>query len=75
MITRRYGFSRYETHYAAGLPPPLCFTVPDRSVNHQGAPAGALQAGGAQMLGMSRPGMMMDPSDPSTWQRPYRFTR
>jgi hypothetical protein len=42
-------------------------------------PAGALAAGvlitgGAPMLGMLKPRLMMDPSDPTTWQRPYRFT-
>ena len=75
MITRRHGFPRYESGYAAGLPPPLCFTIPDGSIQHHGAPAGAMAAGGAQQLGMAKPRMMMDPSDQTTWQRPYRFTR
>ena len=30
--------------------------------------------GGSLPLTPSRPHLEMDPSDPSTWQRPYRFT-
>jgi hypothetical protein len=44
---------------------------------YQGAfpPAGALYSGGAQMLKPPKPNLMMDPSDPTTWRRDYRFTR
>ena len=35
---------------------------------------GTLITGGAQMLTPVKPRLMMDPSDPSTWQRRYQFT-
>lgn len=35
---------------------------------------GMLITGGAAMLNPVKPRLMMDPSDPSTWQRTYRFT-
>ena len=56
--------------YDAKLPPPLCFTEPD------GDPwnAPAMVKAGAPALEPRQPKMMMDPSDPATWQRPYRFT-
>ncbi len=37
-------------------------------------PPGALQTGGALAVAPRKPRLMMDPSDPSTWQREYRFT-
>lgn len=60
--------------YAAALPPPLCFTVPARLPATRSTPTGGIQTGGMVPLTPSYPKLMMDPSDPSTWQRPYRFT-
>lgn len=38
-------------------------------------PAGALQiTGGSVALVPVKPRLMMDPSDPTTWQRQYQFT-
>ena len=39
-------------------------------------PAGALvlHTGGAVTMAMVKPTLMMDPSDSTTWQRPYQFT-
>lgn len=58
--------------YSAQLPPPLCFTVPAAipSTDTQGP----FKAGGGLGVTLRTPKLMMDPSDPSTWQRPYRFT-
>lgn len=54
------------------LPPPLCYTVPPKN---QALPTrGRLQRGGAQPLGPATPHLMADLTDPSTWQRSYRFT-
>jgi len=36
-------------------------------------PAGAIPSHGAQKWAPSKPNLMMDPSDPSTWTREYRF--
>jgi hypothetical protein len=72
MITRRTGFKHQATSATAGdaaLPPPLCFTVPAGQAVNAAAP----QRGGAQMFAPAKPKLMMDPSDPSTWQRPYEF--
>lgn len=53
------------------LPPPLCFT----------APADLKPTAGHTMIVFRGPvikprppKLMMDPSDPATWQRTYRFT-
>lgn len=35
---------------------------------------GAFQTAGVQALSMRKPRLMADPSDPTTWQRPYQFT-
>ena len=75
MITRKYGFKfTYDatgwqtTRTAAYLPGSESMTATP--------PAGALERPGAMpKLNMRRPRLMMDPSDPSTWQREYRFTR
>ena len=52
---------------------------PDRfQFKQQGGqiPTGALclRTGGAVTMLMVRPSLMMDPSDPTTWQRQYQFT-
>lgn len=62
------------TWYGSNLPPPLCFTVPAGSWHASGIPAGARQPSGQPRLMSRKPRLMMDPSDSSTWQRPYRFT-
>lgn len=56
--------------YDRTLPPPLCFTDP------AGEPSGnaPMMRGGVTGLTPRPPKMMMDPTDRSTWQRPYRFT-
>lgn len=36
-------------------------------------PNGMLLRGGSQAVQPSKPNVEMDPSDPSTWQREYRF--
>ena len=51
-------------------PPPLCFDVPAR--NRAPAPNRVL-GGGTHTLVFKPMRGMMDPSDPSTWQRPYWF--
>lgn len=60
--------------FATNLPPPLCFTVPAGSYRATGIPAGARQPSGQPGLAAKKPHLMADPSDSSTWQRPYRFT-
>jgi hypothetical protein len=57
--------------YDAELPPPLCFSLPAGAVLKNNT--GRVQIGGAVKASMSQPKLMMDPSDRSTWQRPYRF--
>jgi hypothetical protein len=60
-----------ESPFDPTLPPPLCFTQP----------AGLRPTAGHTFI-VSRgpritprpPKLMMDPSDPATWQRQYRFT-
>jgi hypothetical protein len=61
--------------YNGALPPPLCFTVPAGNLTMTSKTLVA----GATPAGYFGPGertqkLMMDPSDPATWQRTYRFT-
>jgi hypothetical protein len=56
--------------YDKNLPPPLCFTAPAG----QRFPQGRVVAGGGLGVKFRKPKLMMDPTDRSTWQRPYRFT-
>ena len=74
MITRRFGF-KHQTNaggwqktrggsYLAGTSGAPAYPPQGALYRHNAAPA----------LGMCKPNLMMDPSDPSTWQRPYRFT-
>jgi hypothetical protein len=57
--------------YDPELPPPLCFSLPaGATLMNQ---PGRVQAGGAVWAAFSQPTLMMDPSDRSTWQRPYYF--
>ena len=58
--------------YNGQLPPPLCFTVPagDPTVRTRGQ----LARGTGFGVTLRKPKLMMDPSDPATWQRPYVFS-
>jgi len=58
--------------YSPGLPPPLCFTVPAGDIPH--GHVGTLTVGPTPRANLAPPRLMMDPSDATTWQRPYRFT-
>jgi hypothetical protein len=69
MINRTWAWS--PGPYTAALPPPLCFTVP---AGKGGARNGPLVTSGGLKVSMRQPKLMMDPSDQSTWQRPYRWT-
>lgn len=60
----------YSAPYNPNLPPPLCFTQPAGSQ----MPAGKLIVSGGLCVTARKPKLMMDPTDPTTWQRPYRFT-
>jgi hypothetical protein len=57
--------------YDHELPPPLCFTVPAGQL--PGGTSDRINAHGAMVASMRQPKLMMDPSDRSTWQRPYLF--
>lgn len=56
---------------SAQLPPPLCFTVP--AANRAPRQGGLIRPNAGQPLILGQPNKMADPSDPSTWQRPYQF--
>ena len=69
IVTRR----NLALNYNAGnpqLPPPLCWGTPLR--NRPPAQV-RVYGGGAPGLNLGAPKNMMDPSDPSTWQRAYWF--
>jgi hypothetical protein len=70
VITRSWAWS--PDPYNGALPPPLCFTIPDGVRTMMGP--GYLATGGGLGVTLRRRKLMMDPSDSSTWQRPYRFT-
>jgi hypothetical protein len=69
MITRPNFGLNYQG-YDAAKPPPVGY-VTER---HNAAPSSHLHRAGAPAFGPSTPRVMMDPLDPSTWQRPYIFT-
>ena len=71
MITRRHFALNYSGNDPS-LPPPLCFTVPD--ANRALPTQGRMYRGGMMPVQARQPHLMMDPTDPSTWQRPYSFT-
>jgi hypothetical protein len=71
MKTITHDFSWSPDPYDGQLPPPLCFTVPAGNLNMTGK---TLYVGGSHAFGPAQPKLMMDPSDPSTFQRVYRFT-
>ena len=71
MITRAH----FGLNYAAGdptQPPPLNVSVPPPN---QALPTrGRIFRAGTVDLVPNGPRLMADLTDPSTWQRPYRFT-
>lgn len=69
MITRP-AFHADNRAYNGKLPPPLCFTVP--AANPQAW--GQLHRWAPAPFAPVPPKLMMDPSNPNTWQRAYRFT-
>jgi hypothetical protein len=70
MITRAH-FARNYSGCDPTLPPPLCFQVP--RANRAPAQGGLIRYGAPKAM-LGKPRLMMDPKDPATWQRPYRFT-
>jgi hypothetical protein len=54
------------------LPPPLCFTTPP--ANRALPTQGRMYRTGIVPIQTRQPHLMMDPTDPSTWQRPVRFS-
>jgi hypothetical protein len=72
MITRRNGFP--DTYM--GYPQDQWIGRGGKAswLPQQGPPQRELHTGGAMTWAPAQPNLMMDPSDPSTWQRPYVFT-
>lgn len=71
MITR----PTFALNYAAGdptLPPPLNIASPPAARCKR--TQGRIYRSGMVALSMNGPRLMADLTDPSTWQRPYRFT-
>lgn len=71
MITRKH----FALNYAAGdptQPPPLNLSVPP--ANRAPRTQGRMYRGGAVAFVPNGPRLMADPTDPTTWQRAYRFT-
>jgi len=69
-VITRPSFGLNYQGYDAKKPPPVGFVTERRNsarVNH-------LERGGWPSLAPGQPRRMMDPLDPSTWQRPYVFT-
>jgi hypothetical protein len=60
-----------ESPFDPSLPPPLCFTVP---AGFRPTAGHTFIVSRMPRLRPQRPKLMMDPSDPTTWQRDYRFT-
>jgi len=71
MITRDHFALNYSGNDPS-LPPPLCFTAPKR--NRALPTQGRIHREGAIGIAPSKPHLMADLTDPSTWQRAYRFT-
>ena len=77
MITRRKGFERTYPTYPMGEwigRSGKASWLPAQGPNYTTGQNPATPHGGAQWWQPAKPVLMMDPSDPSTWQRPYRFT-
>ena len=71
MITREHMALNYSGTDPS-LPPPLCYTVPH--ANRALPTQGRMYRNGFMPVQARQPHLMADPTDPSTWQRPYRFT-
>ena len=71
MITRDH-FALNYSGYDSTQPPPMGFITPHR--NRAIDTKGRILRGGWVQLAPSPPNYMADLTDPSTWQRPYRFT-
>jgi hypothetical protein len=71
MITRDHFALTYSGNDPT-LPPPLCWTVAPR--NRALPTRGRVLRAGAQAIAPNAPKLMADLTDPSTWQRSYRFT-
>jgi hypothetical protein len=69
MMTRPH-FGLPYSGYDASKPPPLGFITEPHNA-HQPR---AMYRAGFQSFTPAQPRLMMDPLDPSTWQRPYVFT-
>jgi hypothetical protein len=71
MITRQHGFPpTYPADEWIGRSGKAGW-LPAEGPNYR---TGQVPAGGAQWFEPVKPKLMMDPSDPTTWQRAYRFT-
>jgi hypothetical protein len=71
VITRQH-FALNYSGTDPSLPPPLCFTAP--AANRALPTKGRMYRAGIVPIQAKAPHLMMDPTDPSTWQRPVRFT-
>ena len=71
MITRDHFALNYSGNDPS-LPPPLCFTAP--AANRALPTQGRIYRSGMVTQAPVKPKLMMDPTDPSTWQRAYLFT-
>lgn len=70
MINRSLEWQEFA--FAPKLPPPLCFTVPNGNPMGNN---GQFEVGRKTLVVTLRdPKLMMEPDNPATWQRTYRFT-
>jgi hypothetical protein len=69
MITRPSFGLNYQGYDRRKAPPDGFITE-----SHNKSPRNHVIRGGFQALSPGRQMKMMDPLDPSTWQRPYEFT-
>ena len=78
MITRKEGFQHnWDPDAWLGRSGKAGYYPTQRQFKQIGGnpPKGALATGGGLRLFPVKPRLMMDPSDPSTWQRHYVFPR
>jgi len=71
MITRSHFGLNYSGNDPS-QPPPLCWTVP--KANRALPTQGRMHRAGTVAVAPNPPHLMADLTDPSTWQRAYRFT-
>jgi hypothetical protein len=69
MITRPNFGLNYQGYDPRKAPPDGYITAP-----HNKSPSNHVIRGGFQSIMARSQRVMMDPLDPSTWQRPYEFT-